>query len=118
MYFLIKVHKKNFPGRAVVNQIDDPTYKICKILTDILNPLAINGQSFVENSYDSKKTLAMIQVDKDEIQASFDVVALYPSIPIDKALDCIRERDCRKMILYQKEQSGNQMISSIYSKFA
>ena len=34
----------------------------------------------------------MIQVDKDDIQASFDVIALYPSIPIDKALDCIRER--------------------------
>ena len=91
-YLLIKVHKKNFPGRAVVSQIDDPTYKICKILTDILNPLAINGQSFVENSYDLKKTLAMIQVDKDDIQASFDVIDLYPSIPIDKALDCIRER--------------------------
>ena len=92
MYLLIKVHKKNFPGRAVVSQIDALTYKVCKILTDILNPLAINGQSFVENSYDLKKTLAMIQVDKDDIQASFDVVALYPSIPIDKALDCIRER--------------------------
>ena len=33
----------------------------------------------------------MIQVDKDDIQASFDVIALYPSIPIDKALDCIIE---------------------------
>ena len=32
MYLLIKVHKKKFPGRAVVNQIDDPTYKICKML--------------------------------------------------------------------------------------
>ena len=84
--------QEEFLGRAVVSQIDDPTYKICKILTDILNPLAINGQSFVENSYDLKKTLAMIQVDKDDIQASFDVIALYPSIPIDKALDCIRER--------------------------
>ena len=31
-------------------------------------------------------------MDKDDIQASFDVIALYPSIPIDKALDCIRER--------------------------
>ena len=40
MYLLVKVHKKNFPGRAVVNQTDDPTYKICKILTNILNPLA------------------------------------------------------------------------------
>jgi len=50
MYLLIKVHKKNFPGRAVVNQTDDPTYKICKILTNILNPLAIQSKSYVENS--------------------------------------------------------------------
>jgi hypothetical protein len=39
IYLLIKVHKKNFPGRAVVSQIDDPTYKLCKVLTDILRPL-------------------------------------------------------------------------------
>ena len=55
----------------------------------------------------------MIQVDKDGIQPSFDVVVLYPSIPIEKALDCIR-----KMILYRKEQKGNHMILSVYSKFA
>jgi len=36
---LIKVHKKNFPERAYVSQIDDPSYKICKELTDILNPI-------------------------------------------------------------------------------
>ena len=47
MYLLIKVHKKNFPGRAVVSQVNDPKYKICKILTDILNPIAKNGQSCV-----------------------------------------------------------------------
>ena len=43
MALLIKVHKKNFPGRAYVSQIDDPSYKICKELTDILNPLDEEG---------------------------------------------------------------------------
>ena len=46
MYLLIKVHKKNFPGRAVVSHLNDPTYKVCKILTDFLNPLATTGQSY------------------------------------------------------------------------
>ena len=36
MALLIKVHKKNFPGRAYVSQIDDPSYYICKELTRIL----------------------------------------------------------------------------------
>ena len=43
MYILIKVHKKNFPGRAVVSQVDDPTYKICKELTKILKPISESG---------------------------------------------------------------------------
>ena len=30
MYILIKVHKKNFPGRAVVSQVDDPPTKSAK----------------------------------------------------------------------------------------
>ena len=86
MYLLIKVHKKNFPGRAVVSQIDDPTYKICKILTDILNPIAHQGESYVENSYELKKIFSTLKIDENDIQASFDVIALYPSIPIEKAL--------------------------------
>ena len=92
MYLLIKVHKKNFPGRAVVSQVNDPTYKVCKILTDILNPLAVSGQSHIENSYELKKFLQELRIDPHDIQASFDVVALYPSIPIPKALECVRRR--------------------------
>ena len=53
-YVFTKVHKKNFPGRAVVSQVNDPTYKVCKILTDILNPLVKNGQSYVENAAELK----------------------------------------------------------------
>jgi len=86
IYFLIKAHKKNFPGRAVVSQVNDPTYKICKILTDILNPIAKNGQSYVENSYDLKQFLGNLNVDE------YDIVALYPSIPIPKALKCVRKK--------------------------
>ena len=92
MYLLIKVHKKNFPGRAVVNQTDDPTYKICKILTDILNPLAIQSRSYSENSFELKKILKSVAVAPDDIQASFDVRSLYPSIPIQKTLQITRER--------------------------
>jgi len=45
LYLLIKVHKDGYPGRPVVSQIDDPTYNICKVLTDILNPLDEGGCS-------------------------------------------------------------------------
>ena len=113
MYLLIKVHKKNFPGRAVVSQIDDPTYKVCKILTDILNPLTENGQSFIQNSFDLKKTLNILNIDKNDIQASFDVVALYPSIPIKKALECVREK-LQKDETLSSRTDWNQIILYSY----
>ena len=49
MALLVKVHKKNFPGRAYVSQIDDPSYKICKELTNILNPIDEKGESFIKD---------------------------------------------------------------------
>ena len=35
--YLHKDTQEEFPGRAVVSQLDDQAYKICKILTNILN---------------------------------------------------------------------------------
>jgi len=65
MYLLIKVHKKNFPGRAVVSQIDDPTYNICKELTKILQPISSAGKSYIKNTYALKAMLSDINLDED-----------------------------------------------------
>ena len=61
MALLIKVHKKNFPGRAYVSQIDDPSYNICKDLTNILNPLDESGASYIRDAYHVKETIKDIQ---------------------------------------------------------
>ena len=50
MALLIKVHKKNFPGRAYVSQIDDPLYYVCKELTRIQNPSDESGESFIKDT--------------------------------------------------------------------
>jgi hypothetical protein len=90
IYLLIKVHKKNFPGRAVVSQIDDPTYKLCKVLTDILRPLDKNGASYIENSFQLKQTLEKTEIRGNYRMYSLDVVALYPSIPIRQTLEIVK----------------------------
>ena len=92
MYLLIKVHKKNFPGRPVVSQIGNPTYHMCKILTDILNPLDEAGNSFVQNSFQLKDFLKKVKMTPNSLLASFDVKALYPSIPVKKALEVVRQK--------------------------
>ena len=72
MALLIKVHKKNFPGRAYVSQIDDPSYKICKVLTDIINPLDEKGDSYIKDTYHFKELLAQVDIEKDDIIGSLD----------------------------------------------
>ena len=36
--------------------------------------------------------MGQLSINPADIQASFDVVALYPSIPLPKALECVRRR--------------------------
>jgi hypothetical protein len=92
LYLLIKVHKENFPGRAVVDQTGDPTYILCDMLTKILSPLSVNSRSYVANSSDLKEELNRIEINENCRLASLDVIGLYPNIPIEKALECIRSR--------------------------
>jgi hypothetical protein len=92
MYILIKVHKEGHPGRPVVSQIDDPSYKLCRELTRILSPMSLESLSYIKNAFDLKKELAKIQVKDSYRMASFDVVNLYPSIPLKKAFEIIEDR--------------------------
>jgi hypothetical protein len=89
MYLLIKVHKQGFPGRPVVSQVNDPTYNICKQLTDILNPIEQAGESYIRDSYHLKELLKEVTIDEQSKLISFDVKALYPSIPVKQALQII-----------------------------
>ena len=52
IYLPIKTHKphEDFPGRPVVNQPCDSTYKLCKELQRIIHPLAIKAQSYIKDS--------------------------------------------------------------------
>jgi len=93
MALLIKVHKKNFPGRAYVSQIDDPSYSICKVyvLTDIINPIDEKGKSFIRDTYHFKEMLQEVEVREDDIIGSLDVVGMFPNIPVKKTLSIVKE---------------------------
>ena len=91
LYGLIKAHKpsKNFPMRCVVSTIGTPYYGtssyLVKLIQTTLNKSDIrvtNSASFVDEAKDWT-------IDADELQISFDVVALYPSIPIKRAIDAM-----------------------------
>ena len=91
MALLIKVHKKNFPGRAYCSQIDDPSYKICQELTRILNPIDEKGESFIRDTYHFKELVNNLGVQEEDLIGSLDIVGMFPNVPLKKTLEVVRE---------------------------
>ena len=76
------------PLRPIVSFINSPTYNLSKFLSRILSSLLVNRYS-VRNS---KKFVDYVQnftISESEILVSFDVVSLFTSVPMDKALNLV-----------------------------
>ena len=91
MYGMIKAHKpeKDYPMRLVVSTIGTANYGLSEYLVKITkntlnkNPIRLkNTQAFVEEA----KTWT---IEPDEVQVSYDVVNLYPSVPIKESIDVL-----------------------------
>ena len=92
MALLIKVHKKNFPGRAYVPQINDPSYKICTELTDILNSLDVGGLSYIRDTYHFKETINNIDLREGDRMGTLDIVGMFPNVPVKQTLQVTRDK--------------------------
>ena len=94
LYGTIKAHKpeKNFPMRVIVSTIGTPPYGISKYLVDIIQPTLNKNQHKVKNSKSFVSQAQTWKIEPDEIQVSYDVTNLYPSIPINKVIDVILQQ--------------------------
>ena len=91
MYGLVKAHKpeKNYPMRLVVSTIGSPPYGLSSYLVGIIQ------HTLDKNPTRLKNTAAFIEEAKNwsisptEVQVSYDVVNLYPTVPLKKATDVV-----------------------------
>ena len=77
--------------RTVVSTIGTPPYGISKYLVKIIQPTLNNRQHKIKNSVEFVNEAKTWKISPTEIQVSYDVVNLYPSVPLDKAIDVIVE---------------------------
>lgn len=88
-YGKCKAHKpsKNYPFRILVSTIGTAPYKVSEYLVQIIQPTLRKNETVVQNSKTFVEEAKTWRIDPNEIQVSYDVVALYPSIPVKKAIE-------------------------------
>ena len=77
--------------RTVVSTIGTPPYGISRYLVKIIQPAQNKSQHKIKNSAEIFSGTKTWKISATEIQVSYDVVNLYPSVPLDKAIDVIVE---------------------------
>ena len=84
-----KIHKPGVPLRGVVSFIGSPYENVSRALVPILRSLQGRSGHYIKNGRQLKEIVKDWIIEEDEILVSYDVEKLYPSIPINKALDLV-----------------------------
>ena len=91
-YGLPKVHKQGIPLRPIISSRGSVSYETAKELAKILMPLIGKSPYHVHNNKDFLESIKNIKIEDDECIMSYDVTALFTSIPIDNTISIIRKQ--------------------------
>ena len=91
-YGLPKIHKPGIPLRPIVSSIGAATYNTAKELAKILKPLVGASAHHVHNTRDFVEQIKDVRLKQGECIISYDVTALFTSVPINPVLEIIRHR--------------------------
>ena len=91
LYGVIKAHKpeKSYPMRTIVSTIETVPYGTSKCLVEIIQPTLNKRKHHVINSCTFVQQVKTWEIYQGEVQVSYDVVNLYPSVPVDKAINAL-----------------------------
>ena len=78
--------------RVIVSTIGTPPYGISKYLVDISQHTFNKNQDKAKHSKSFVSQAQTWKIEPDEIQVSYDVTNLYPSMLIDNAIDVILQQ--------------------------
>ena len=88
---LHKIYKHIFPLRPIVSSCGSVTYAVPKELIKILKPLVGKSPHHIYSTQDSVEQVKNVILLPGECLSSYDVSALFTSVPVDPALVVIKD---------------------------
>ena len=90
-YGLPKVHKPSCPLRPIVASRGSITYDTAKHVAKILAPLVGKSDRHLQNSQDLVSKMSKFTLGPNECLVSYDVTALFTSVPVEECLSIIKD---------------------------
>ena len=106
-YGLPKIHKTGTPLRSVVSSRGSVTYGLAKVIAKVLKPLVGKSPHHIQSNSDFVSKVREISLLPGECLTSYDVTALFTSVPIDPALNIIKD------LLEKDDNLSNRTVLSV-----
>ena len=90
-YGLPKIHKPDTSLRPIVSSCGSVTYGVVKELAKILKPLVGKSPHHINSTQEFVEQVKHITLAPGECLSSYDVSALFTSVPVDPALNIIKD---------------------------
>ena len=90
-YGLPKIHKTGTPLRPIVSSRDSVTYRVARVLSKVIQPLVGKSPHHIQSTSDFVSKAKGFTLQLGECLSSYDVTSLFTSVPIDPALNVIKD---------------------------
>ena len=120
-YTLPKIHKKNNPGRPIVNSIGSITEKLSEFVDENIKNLAQQVPSYIKDTTHFLTLIQDITTNPDDLLVTIDVSSLYTNIIHEEGLDAMEQWMIANNTSLQRanliKTLGNLVLKNNYFEF-
>ena len=113
MYGLPKIHKTGTPLRPIVSSRGLITYGVAKELSHIIKPLVGQSPHHLKYTQHFIQQLQGKRLEPGEVITSFDVKALFTSVPVQQSIQRVKQRLEQDNTLPQRTSMPISQITSL-----
>ena len=112
-YGLSKIHKTGTPLRPIVSSRGSITYGVAKELSHIIKPLVGQSPHHLKNTQHFIQQLQGKRLEPGDIITSYDVKALFTSVPVQPSIHIVQQRLQQDSTLPQRTSMSITQITSL-----